>query len=119
MQLDAHHVALQLIRSLREPIRRIRARDAGLADQLVRAVRAVPLNICEGSGRTGNDRRHYRRIAQTPAGVVMAWIALGSAEETRACLQVAEAFGYLDAAAIADPLELLERELAMLWRLTR
>ena len=43
----------------------------------------------------------------------------GSADEVRAALRVAEAFGYLEPAAIEEPLQLVDRVLAMLWRLTR
>lgn len=75
--------------------------DAGLADQLRRAVASVPLNLAEGSGRTGRDRlRHYR-------------IALGSAKELRAALVIA---GALYGADIAASDGLADRVCAMLWR---
>lgn len=52
--------------------------------QLRTAASSISLNLAESRGRTGRDRVHFLRIA------------LGSAEETVACLHVADAWGYLD-----------------------
>jgi hypothetical protein len=41
------------------------------------------------------------------------------ADETRTCLRVAEALGILELQEIQAPLELIDRVLAMLWRLCR
>jgi len=106
MPFDAFDVALELIRSLREPLASIAARDPSLAQQLRRAAASVPLNLAEGRRRSGRDRIHLWRIAA------------GSADEVVASLRVAEAFGHLDAAAAAPALALCDRVLAMLWRLT-
>ena len=46
-------------------------------------------------------------------------IALGSASEARAALEQADAWGYVPAERAAEVLELLDREVAMLWKLSR
>jgi four helix bundle protein len=102
--LDA---AVELISLLREPVAAIARRDRDLADQLRRAATSVPSNISEGAQRTGKDRLHFFRIAA------------GSAAEVRTQLQIAVAWGDIDEAAAKAPLELVDRALAMLWKLTR
>ena len=71
----------------------------------VRAASSVSANLAEGNRRVGKDRLHFFRI---PAG---------SAAETRAHLRVALAWGWVDAEQISDALALIDRELALLWRL--
>jgi len=106
MSFDTFEVALLLVRALRGPIEVVARRDPALADQLRRAASSVPLNIAEGRRRAGKDRAHHYRVAA------------GSAGEVAAALRIAEAWGHLDADAIAEPLTLCDRILAMLWRLT-
>jgi four helix bundle protein len=105
MAFDTLDVALAMVRSLREPVRRIREADATLADQVRRAAQSVPLNVAEARKRVGRDRVHLWRVAA------------GSAAEVRAALGVAVAWGYVDEAQVSEPLALLDRECAMLWRL--
>ncbi|MEW6744208.1 MAG: four helix bundle protein, partial [Planctomycetota bacterium] len=88
------------------PLARVRKSDPKLFDQIRRAASSVPLNIAEGSRRHGKDRLQLYRIAA------------GSADELRTALRVALAWGELDRPAVAEPLVLLDRVLAMLWRLT-
>ncbi len=86
--LRIYEVSLLLVAELMPVVRRIGQRNAKLADQLERAVVSVPLNIAEASGcRGGNRRLRYET-------------ALGSARETRACLQVAQMAGYVGDAQI-------------------
>ena len=106
-RLDAYRVAIELIGSLVEPAAQIRQRDKDLVDQLRRAASSVVLNIAEGRRRQGRDRKHLWRVAA------------GSAEEVRACLDVAAAWGYLQPKTVAGSLGLADRLLAMLWRMTR
>jgi four helix bundle protein len=104
---QALRVSLDLVRSLRRPVERLRARDRALSEQIRRAASAIALNLAEGRKRSGADRLHHFRIAA------------GSAEEVRTGLRVAEAWGDLPAAEVPDTLELLDRLSAMAWRLTR
>ena len=104
MAFEALEVALELVASLRGPLRRIAEQDKALAEQLRRAAMSVALNLGEGRRRAGKDRVHHWRVAA------------GSADEVRQCLRVAQAWGYVEPAA--ESLGLLDRVLAMAWRLT-
>ena len=106
MSFDAYDVSVQLVRSLRKPLELITARDVDLGRQLRRAAASVPLNLSEGRRRAGKDRKHLWRVAS------------GSANEVKACLDVAAAFGYVEDKAVAGSLELVDRVLAMCWRMT-
>ena len=107
MALHAATVSLDMVAALRPLIPRIRRYDKALADQLVRAASSVALNIAEAQySDPGNRRARF-------------FTAAGSANEARAALQVAIAWGYFDAAATEVPTALLRRVLQMLWRLTR
>jgi four helix bundle protein len=64
----------------------------------------VVLNLAEGNRRTGQDRLQFFRIAA------------GSAAEVRAALEVACAWGHIEASPAAGTE--VDRVLAMLWRLT-
>ena len=99
-------VSLDLVRSLRRPVERLRGRDRGLSDQIRRAASSVSLNLAEGRRRSGADRLHHWRIAA------------GSAEEVRIALRVALAWGDLQSAEVSEALQFLDRLLAMAWRLT-
>ena len=80
--LRIYSVALEVARDAARVAERIQRRDPDLARQLRRAAASVPLNLAEGSRALGGNRR--ARYAD----------ALGSACETRACLEVAAAMGY-------------------------
>ncbi len=103
---EAYDVSLKLAASLRPHLMTLRAADAALTTQLARAMASVPLNLSEGSKRAGKDRRHLFRVAD------------GSAAEVRACLDVAVALGYLGEDGLVESRELIDRVLAMCWRLT-
>ena len=105
MNFQALEVSLALIRSLRAPLARLVTHDSDLADQLRRAASSAALNLGEGRRRTGKDRAFHFRVAA------------GSASEVRVALQVAAAWGYVDEQALAEPLALVDRVLAMTWRL--
>jgi four helix bundle protein len=105
--LRAYGVAVDALRALRPLLVAIARSDGSLADQLRRAAPAIVLNLAEGSRRRGRDRTfHYR-------------VAAGSADEAKACLDVAEALGYVDADEVAVARGRLDAVLGMLWPLTR
>jgi len=103
----ALEIALEYVRAVRRPLEMIRRRSPKLAAQIERAVAAVPANVAEGNRRRGRDRIHFFRIAA------------GSADETRVHLQTGEALGYVTDADISRALQLADRELGLLWGLTR
>jgi four helix bundle protein len=95
-----------MLRQLKPIIERIGVKDGNLADQLRRAATSVPLNLSEGAySQGGHVRARFHN-------------ALGSAAEVRACLDVAEALGYVE--RIDEGLrDSLDRIIATLHRLTR
>ena len=102
----AYNFALQLIEELQPLVVTIERRDRDLARQLRKAASSVALNLSEGRKREGKDRLHLWRIAD------------GSAEESRACLDVAIRWGYLHEDTLTEVMETLDRLLAICWRLT-
>ena len=100
----AYEVSVQLVTSLRELVPLIERSDRDLADQMRRAASSVVLNLAEGQrSAKGNKHKHYA-------------IAHGSANEVKAAIDVARAWGWIDEAH--EPREILDRLLAILWRLT-
>lgn len=90
--LRIHEVCLQMVRDVRPMAEAIGERDRDQARQLRRSMTSVVLNLAEGYGsRGGTKRARYEN-------------ALGSARETLANLEVAEAIGYV------GPLEPVVRE---------
>ena len=88
--LRIYPVTLEVLRQLRPVVRRIELKDKDLARQLRRCSVSVTLNVAEGMhSRGGNRTARYHT-------------ALGSAQETLACLEAAEACGYV--AAVDDAL---------------
>jgi four helix bundle protein len=82
--LRVYDTMVDVLCRLRPVVAQIEAHDRDLARQLRRAASSVALNISEGSGsRAGTRRERYCN-------------ALGSARETGACLDVAQALGYLE-----------------------
>src|SRR5688572_21595838 len=106
MSFDALDIATKIPPSLRAAVAKIRLHDRDLADQIRRAVNGIALQISEGSRREGRDRLHLFRTAA------------GSASETRTALELAEGWGLVDVGDISEARALLDRVLAMLWRLT-
>ncbi len=96
--------AIAVIGMLRPVMIEIGRRDGDLVRQLRRCAASMALNIAEGSyARAGNRKALYA-------------VALGSAKETRACIDVAHALGYVDAID-AQIEERLERIGGVLYRL--
>ena len=105
-RIEIVDVAVQLIRALQPIIRKIRLHDMDEVKQMRSASASIVRNASEGWERSGRDKtNHYR-------------MAAGSAREVRGGLLIAEASGWIDAAEMAGPMELCDRALAMLWRMT-
>lgn len=102
--LRIYPVILEVLRQLRPVLRRIELKDRDLARQLRRCSVSIALNVAEGMYSRGNNRglRYHS--------------ALGSARETLACLEVAEACGYI-ASADAVLIEQLKRVVGTLVKL--
>ena len=107
MAFVALEVATELIGGLGEVVPRIETRDRSLADQIRRAASSIALNIAEGGERSGRDRKHCFRIAS------------GSAEEVRAALGVAAAWGYTTTKALEPSYERLHRLRGLLYGLVK
>ena len=106
MSLKAQQVALEAVAALRPLMPLIRRADRSLADQLARAASSAVLNLAEGAySDPGNRRARY-------------FSAAGSANEARAALGLAVAWGYVADGRAAEAEALIERVVAMLWRLT-
>jgi four helix bundle protein len=102
--LVAYQVAIDLIRDLRPLVEQIRKHDNNLAKQLVDAMNSTAQNLAEAEVHRGGNKRAKLEIAH------------GEANEVRASLDLASAWGYVadDSAARAK----LRRLLALCWGLT-
>jgi four helix bundle protein len=103
--LVAYEVALDLVRALRPVVAQLRKHSADAADQVERAASSVVLNLAEGYRRHGRDPRRFFVMAQ------------GSAGEIRGALDLADAWGWQIESETARAV--LDRELGLLWGLTR
>ena len=104
--LRIYPLCLDVVRRVKPLADQIAEADRDQARQLRRSVSSVPLNVAEGSGsRAGNRRARYEN-------------ALGSARETMANLEVAEAIGFIGA---IDPVlrDRLDQIIATLVKLVR
>ena len=102
----ALEVSFLLVEAVVSLLAAIERRNRDLADQILRASTSVSLNLAEGQRSMGGNRgKHYA-------------IAHGSANEVKAGLRLAIALGYIDRGAAQQALHLLDRQLALLWKLT-
>jgi four helix bundle protein len=102
----ALEVSYLVIKSIRPLLPRVERGNRDLADQILRAATSVSLNLAEGQrSAKGNRMKHYA-------------IAHGSANEVKAGVKLAVALGLIDEPLAASSLEILERQLRLLWRLT-
>ena len=83
MTLKIYPVVLELVRRLAPVIRALRSHSAALAEQMERALISVPLNVAEGAYSRGKNRQARFHSAAA------------SARETLACLETAEALGFI------------------------
>ena len=101
------NVALEMVEALQPLVSRIKRQDRSLADQLVRAASSVVLNVAEADySDPGNKRSRL-------------FTAAGSANEVRAAVKLAVAWKYCACGEVETAQQLLDRVIAMLWRLTR
>ena len=105
-RFELYDVILQLIAELRPLVEKLRQRDRDQALQLKRAANSTLANVAEGSRRQGRDRLQHWNIAA------------GSAGEVRVQIEAAMTWGDLEPDGTQTALELLDRSLAMLWRMT-
>jgi four helix bundle protein len=103
--LKIYPVMLEMLRELRPILAELERKDADLARQLRRAP-SVALNTAEGMYSRGRNR-----VVRYPS-------ALGPVREVLACLEVAEALGYLRALDVRMR-ERLNRIVGTLVRLVR
>jgi four helix bundle protein len=102
----ALELALEVIHSLRRVVEIIRKRSPKIANQIVASASSAAANTAEGNGRHAGNRRYHFQVAA------------GSAEETPAHLRVALAWDWIAPTDIAKTMTLIDRQLAVLWRLT-
>jgi four helix bundle protein len=99
-------LTLEAIKALKPIVRSISAHDRNLADQLKRAATSMALNVSESSYTKGGNRKAQLHVAA------------GSANESRAALRVACAWGYVDERDTAQAEAKLDHCIAVLWKLT-
>ena len=104
---QCYQLSLSAVRLVRPLIERIEVHDRDLGRQLRRCLSSVPLNVAEGSRSAGRNRQ--ARYAN----------AMGSARESTACLETAEALGYLDPEDLPMAVDRLDHIVAILFRLCR
>ena len=106
MAFEVQEAAVQLIEVLQPLVPRIKGRDRALADQLMRAASSVALNIGEANYSDPGNRR------------ARLFTAAGSAGETRLALRVAASWRHCSPDEARKAHALLDRIIAMLWKLT-
>ena len=106
MALRIYETAVTVVRDMGAVAREIAREDPDLARQMRRAVTSMLLNLAEGSDSQGrNQRSKY-------------WLALGSARETKACVDAGIALAYVEGVD-ADAMARLEHVTAVLVKLVR
>lgn len=83
MSLKIYPVVLELVRRVAPLVKVLRARSSALGDQMERALISIPLNVAEGAYSRGKNRQARFQSAAA------------SARETLACLETAEAMGFI------------------------
>ena len=107
MAFIALDIALQAIAATARHLPLIAKHDADLARQLKRSLTSIASNMGESQHSDPGNRR------------ARLFNALGSASEARTQLRLAVAFGDVQASEAAAADALLDRTIALLWRLTR
>ncbi|HJK94599.1 MAG TPA: four helix bundle protein [Polyangiaceae bacterium LLY-WYZ-15_(1-7)] len=106
-RFQALELALDAVVHLRSAIRKVRARDRELGDQMRNALTHTCTALGEGDGRRGgNQRLAFRR-------------AIGEAREVLVALRIALAWGWLSVDEVREGAALLDRVIAMVHRQSR
>jgi four helix bundle protein len=106
-KLDVYRVSIEFVAWSYRLSAELKGMDRHARDQLLRASQSIPLNIAEGNGKLPSaDRQRYLRIA------------LGSALECAAILDVLVACSTIGADIAQAGKELLVRIVAMLTKMT-
>jgi len=105
MQLRVYGIAMDGVRRVGPIAKAIARVDRDLARQLRRAATSVALNIAEGETAIGGNRRARFDTA------------IGSARESIACLEAAEALRYVRASATVGAIDRFDHVIATLTRL--
>ena len=102
--LRMYEDVLQVVGELRPLVEAIGRHDADLKKQLRRSASSVVLNVAQGMASLGGRKR------------VSYEVALGELCESRACLQLAAAWGYIQPLSpeLEDRMEKIERTLRRL-----
>jgi len=107
MAFQAEELSLELIDALAPLMPRIKQRDKALEDQVRRAASSIGLNCAEAAFSDPGNRR------------ARLFTAAGSAGETRHALRQAVAWRIVTAGDIGVAMSLVDRILAILWKMTR
>ncbi len=103
--LHAQTLALEAAGAVLRLVARAPSEVKSLAEQVRRAACSVALNLAEGHGRFGGDRRYHYGVAY------------GSAKEAGCALELLAAGGFVDASDAAKVAGMLDEVRAMTWRL--
>jgi four helix bundle protein len=107
-KLDVYQISVEFVGWSYRKAKSLDGADRHARDQLLRASQSIPLNIAEGNGKLPSpDRLRYWRIA------------LGSALECAAILDVLRVCSTLTEESVAEGKRPLERIVAMLTRMTQ
>jgi four helix bundle protein len=107
MAFQVEELSIQLIEALVPLMPRIKQRDKALEDQLRRAASSIGLNCAEAAFSDPGNRR------------ARLFTAAGSAGETRHALRQAVAWRIVATGDAEIAMRLVERIVAILWRMTR
>ena len=102
--LDVVDLAIETAGAVHELVRGIRG-HSDLVDQVTRATESVALNLAEGAGRAGKDRRYHFGVAY------------GSAGEAMAAIRILLAYRVADEERAGSVLGRLDRIRAIAWTL--
>ena len=106
-KLDVYRVSIEFVGWSYRLCETLKGADRHVRDQLLRASSSIPLNIAEGNGKLPSaDRQRYLRIA------------LGSALECAATLDVLVACGAIDEGTARTGKNFLVRIVSMLTKMT-